>query len=98
MSDTILELLETLLLSEEDIEEEQRDGYYVIELYDYDTFNSVYNKLEANVDAERDSDNSTLDIENIHITYIYKDILVELLGLLDEDDYTLNIYEEKTEE
>ena len=70
------------------------DNYYVINLYDYDTFNSVYNKLEKNIECERDSDQSSLDENEAHITYIYKDVLVELIALFNSDEYSLNIYEE----
>ena len=70
------------------------DNYYVIDLYDYDTFNSVYNRLEKNIEVERDSDQTSLNEDSAHITYIFKDVLVELIALFNEDNYTLNLYEE----
>ncbi|MBQ6631865.1 MAG: hypothetical protein IJH55_07130 [Romboutsia sp.] len=70
------------------------DNYFVIDLYDYDNFNNVYNKLEKNIECERDSDQTSLDENTAHITYLYKDVLVELIGLFDTDEYSINIYEE----
>ncbi len=70
------------------------DNYYVINLYDYDTFNNVYNKLEKNIECERDSDQSSLNEDEAHITYVYKDVLIELIALFNSDEYSLNIYEE----
>lgn len=72
----------------------QVDNYYVIDLFDYDTFNSVYNRLEKNIECIRDSDNTSLTEDTAHITYLFKDVLVELVALFNEDDYTMNIYEE----
>ena len=96
MADIKNELLSYLEL--DDFNGEQIDDYYVVELIDYDLFSEVYNKLERNIDCERDSDNSTLDIEYAHITYIYKDTLVELVAIFDDDDYTLNIFMDGEEE
>lgn len=91
MDDTKLELLDILGLEPDG---EVIDNYYVIDLYDYEEFNNIYNKLEKNIECERDSDQTSLNEETAHITYVYKDVLVELIALFDSDSYTLNIYEE----
>ena len=91
MSDTIIEILENIGVDPDSGEE--KEDYLVFELYDYDYFNEVYNNLERHPEVDRDSDNSTLDIEYAHITYVYKNLLLELVAILDEDDYTLNIFE-----
>ena len=90
MDKRITDLLD--LLGIPNIESEKIDDYQVFHLEDYDLFNQIYNKLERNIEVERDSDSSSLNEEDTHITYIYKDLLIELVGIFDEDDYTLNIY------
>ncbi len=92
MDETKQELLESLGLFEED--GEIIDDYLVIDLYDYDNFNRVYNLLEKDIECERDSDQTSLDDYAAHIVYVYKDILVELVALFESDSYTLNIFEE----
>lgn len=92
MDENKLEVLDIVDLNTED--GEVVDNYFVIDLFDYDTFNNVYNKLEKNIEFERDSDQTSLNENSAHITYIYKDVLVELVALFDEDDYSINIYEE----
>ena len=89
LTDKVIELLETVGVDPDSGYED--DQYLVFDLYDYDYFNEVYTKLEQNIEVERDSDSSHLDTEYAHITYFYKDMLVELVGLFDEDEYTLNI-------
>ena len=42
---------------------------------------------------ERDSDSSSLDEEDAHVTYVYKNMLLELVAIFDDDEYTLNIFE-----
>lgn len=91
MDENKLELLDIVGLEPDG---EVIDNYYVIDLYDYDTFNSVYNRLEKNIEVERDSDQTSLNEDSAHITYIFKDVLVELIALFNEDNYTLNLYEE----
>ena len=90
-SDSIIKLLENVGVDPDSCEE--IDGYKIFDLYDYDNFNEVYNNLERMLDVEKDSDNSSLDIENAHIVYIYKDMLVELVAIFDDDNYSLNIFE-----
>lgn len=96
LTDEIIELLETVGV---DPDSGYEDGKYIVfDLYDYDYFNEVYSKLERNIEVERDSDSSRLDEETAHVTYLYKDMLVELVGLFDEDDYSLNICEDGEED
>ena len=70
------------------------NNYYVIDLHDYETFNKVYNRLEKNIEVERDSDQTSLDEDAAHVTYIFKDVLVELVALFYNDNYSLNLFEE----
>lgn len=91
MDESKLELLDIAGLEDNG---EIIDNYYVIDLYDYDNFNTVYNKLEKNIECIRDSDQTSLDENAAHITYTYKDVLVELVALFDIDDYSLNIFKE----
>ena len=72
MDENKLELIDIVGLEPED--GDVIDNYFVINLYDYDTFNSVYNKLEKNIECERDSDNTSLNEDEAHITYVYKDV------------------------
>lgn len=72
------------------------DNYLVFDLYDYDYFNNVYNRLEKNIEVDRDSDNSSLDTDKAHIIYVYKNYLLELIAFYGDDDkesYSLNIFE-----
>ena len=92
MDNTRKELIEYLGL--EELEGKYIDDYYVIDLYDYDFFNSVYNRLEKNIEAVRDSDQTSLDENAAHVTYLYKDLIVELVAIFDDDDYSINFYEE----
>lgn len=70
------------------------NNYYVIDLHNYETFNKVYNRLEKNIEVERDSDQTSLDEDAAHVTYIFKDVLVELVALFYNDNYSLNLFEE----
>lgn len=92
MSENIEKLLEEINLY---LEGEFIDKYYVIDLQDYETFNSIYNRLEKNIECERDSEQSSLNEKEAHVLYIYKNLLVELVALFDNDSYTLNIFEEE---
>lgn len=92
MNDNKLELLDRLNIEPDG---EVIDNYFVIDLFSYDEFSAVYNRLEKDIEVERDSDKSSLTEKEAHITYIFKDVLVELVALFDEDYYTLNIYEEE---
>lgn len=74
--------------------EYNKEGYYVIELNDYEEFNRVYSKLERDLKVERDSEHSFLNIDEAHVQYTKDNLVIELIALLDENDYTLNIYKE----
>lgn len=92
MDENIIEVLNIAGVDPD--EGEMVDNYFVVDLYDYNNFNTVYNKLEKNIEFERDSDQTSLDENAAHITYLYKDMLVELVALFDSDNYSINIYEE----
>lgn len=94
MEQNLIEILENIGVDPDSGEE--IDNYLVFDLYDYDYFNDVYNKLERNIEVDRDGDNSTLDQEKAHIIYVYKNYLLELVAFYadDEDEsYTLNVFE-----
>lgn len=91
MDENIIEILENIGVDPDSGQE--IDEYLVFDLYDYDYFNEVYNALEQHIETDRDSDNSSLDEEKAHIVYVYKNLLLELVALFDEDEYTLNIFE-----
>ena len=94
LSDNIIKILEDIGVDPDSYQE--IDNYLVFNLYDYDYFNDVYNRLEKNIEVDRDSDNSSLDAEKAHIIYVYKNYLLELIAFFDEDEdenYTLNIFE-----
>ena len=69
------------------------DNYYVITIPDYNEFNRVYNKLEKSLKITKDSNESFLNEQEAHIQYESDDLLIELIAILDEDNYTLNITE-----
>lgn len=91
ISTNLEEVLEILGFGNQD--GEFVDNYFVIDLLDYDEFNNIYNELEKNINMERDSDSSSLDAEDAHVTYVYKNMLLELVAIFDDDEYTLNIFE-----
>lgn len=70
------------------------DGYYVIVLDDYEDFNAIYSKLEKSLKVQRDSEHSYLQDDDAHIQYYKDNVIIELIGLLDENDYTLNLIKE----
>ena len=92
LSSTELEAIDIAGLNPDD--GEYSEPYFVIELFDYDTFNNVYNRLEKNIEFERDSDETSLNDESAHITYVFKDLLVELVAIFDSDNYSFNLYKE----
>lgn len=77
-----------------DIEE---DGdYYVGYLESYEDFVNTYNKLERSLDIFKNSLASFMTEEESHIQYETEDgIIIELVALFDEDDYSINISEDK---
>lgn len=92
--DEVKELLrKDLYLFNKDIEHTD-DGYYVVQLENYEEFNSTYLALEHNKDIERDSEHSFTHIDETHIQYEKEGFIIELIGLLDDDEYSLNIIKE----
>ena len=77
----------------EDTNGEIIDDYYVITIPDYNEFNTVYNKLEKSLKITKNSHASFLNEEEAHIQYESDELLIELIAILDEDNYTLNITE-----
>lgn len=77
----------------EDTNGEIIDDYYVITIPDYNEFNAVYNKLEKSLKITKNSYASFLNEEEAHIQYESDELIIELIAILDEDNYTLNITE-----
>lgn len=73
------------------IDEEEIDGAYVLTYEDYDEFSNVYNALENSSKAKKNSPESFLNEKESHIQYETKNYRLELIGLFDDDDYTLTI-------
>lgn len=97
METKIQELLGKLNI--EDTELTKDDKYFVINLEDYDDFVKVYNKLEKSLDVFKNSLASFTNEEDAHVQYETDDgIILELVGVFDDDDYTLNISVEEDEE
>lgn len=92
MSETIVEFLDRIGIEPDG---DFIDEYYVLDLYTYDIFNSVYTQIERDIEIERDSDLSSLNEKDAHITYTYKNLIIELVAIFDDDSYTLNIFEEE---
>lgn len=90
--DEIKELLKELNIFKSGKETE--DGYYVVKLDSYEEFNSVYLALEHEVGINRDSDASFVRVDEAHIQYNKGKLIIELIGLLDDNNYTLNIFKE----
>ena len=90
MEKQIIELLNKLNIESSSIEE---DGeYYVIKLDSYDEFIKTYNKLEKSLEVFKNSLLSFITDGDSHIQYeTDSGILLELVAILDEDNYTLNI-------
>ena len=78
---------------------EEKGEYYVITLESYDDFVKVYNKLEKSLDLFKNSLASFFTEDESHMQYENDDgIIFELVGILDEDDYTLNISKDEEED
>lgn len=69
------------------------DNVYVITFADYDEFSDVYNILENAVNITKNSPESFLNEKESHVQYETEDYVIELIGLFDVDEYTLNIRE-----
>lgn len=96
MEKQIQELLDKLNINEPF---EEQGEYYVITLDSYDDFVRTYNKLEKSLDVFKNSLASFFTGEDSHMQYETDDgLILELVGVLDEDDYTLNISKDKEED
>lgn len=71
----------------------EEDGdYYVGYIDSYEDFVNTYNKLERSLDVFKNSLASFMTEEESHIQYETDDgIIIELIALFDEDEYTINI-------
>ena len=89
MEQQIQEILEKVNI---DINLEKEKDYYVGHLDSYDDFIDAYNKLERSLDLFKNSLASFMTEEESHVQFETDDgLLIELVGLFDEDDYTINI-------
>lgn len=89
MEKQIKELLDKLNIEEQP---EQQDEYQVIYFDSFESFLKVYNKLEKSLDVFKNSLSSFFNGDECHLQYETDEgLLLELVGILDEDDYTLNI-------
>lgn len=75
---------------------EQRGKYWVVTLDSYEDFVKTYNKLEKSLVVFKNSLLSFMTEEESHIQYETDDgLILELVAIFDEDDYTLNISKEE---
>ena len=89
MEKKIQDLLKKLNI---DLEYKKDGNYFVIYVESYDDFLRLYNKLENSLEVFKNSLSSFMAEEDCHIQYETDDgIILELVGILDEDNYTLNI-------
>lgn len=89
MEKQIQEILEKVNI---DVELEKEKDYYVGHLESYEDFVDAYNKLERSLDVFKNSLASFMTEEDSHIQYETEDgLLVELVAIFDEDDYTINV-------
>ena len=75
----------------------EKDGdYYVGYLESYEDFVNTYNKLERSLDIFKNSLASFMTEDESHIQYETDDgIIIELVAIFDDDEYTINISKEK---
>lgn len=75
----------------------EKDGdYYVGYLESYEDFVNTYNKLERSLDIFKNSLASFMTEDESHIQYETDDgIIIELVALFDDDEYTINISKEE---
>lgn len=66
---------------------------YVIDISSYDEFSAIYNKLEQSTIIVKDSDESSFNADNAHVTYLSDNYQVILNGDLVNDVYQLMITE-----
>lgn len=89
MEKQIQEILEKVNI---DVELEKEKDYYVGHLESYEDFVDAYNKLERSLDVFKNSLASFMTEDDSHIQYETEDgLLVELVAIFDEDDYTINV-------
>ena len=89
MEKQIQEILEKVNI---DVELEKEKDYYVGHLESYEDFVDAYNKLERSLDVFKNSLASFMTEEVSHIQYETEDgLLIELVAIFDEDDYTINV-------
>lgn len=75
---------------------EKQDNYYVVRYDSYEDFIRLYNKLEKSLVVFKNSLLSFVTEEEGHIQYETDDgLILELVAIFDEDDYTLNISKEE---
>ena len=88
MEKQIQEILEKVNI---DVELDKEKDYYVGHLESYEDFVDAYNKLERSLDVFKNSLASFMTEDDSHIQYATDDgILVELVAIFDDDDYTIN--------
>lgn len=93
MENQIKELLEKLNI---DLPVEEKGRYWVVKLDSYEDFVKIYNKLENSLAVFKNSLLSFMTEEDSHVQYETDDgILVELVAIFDEDDYSINISKDK---
>lgn len=77
------------------IEGKQIGKKYVVELPGYDQFSTLYTTLDSMIDAERDSEESSLTIEDgADIVYYIDGYKITMKGDLDESEYIVTFEEE----
>ena len=88
MEKQIQEIIEKVNI---DVELDKEKDYYVGHLESYEDFVDAYNKLERSLDVFKNSLASFMTEDDSHIQYETDDgILVELVAIFDDDDYTIN--------
>lgn len=93
MEKQIQEILEKVNI---DVDLEEEKDYYVGHLESYEDFVNTYNKLERSLDVFKNSLASFMTEEDSHIQYETEDgLLIELVAVFDEDDYTINISQDE---
>ena len=71
---------------------EQRGKYWVVTLDSYEDFVKTYNKLEKSLVVFKNSLLSFITESEGHLQYETDDgLIVEVVALFDDDDYTINI-------
>ena len=66
-----------------------KDGSYVVDIIDYDTYGKFYSLLEKSDLVEEVQDTSQITLHTTNVTYASEDYQVVLQADLDEDLYKL---------